>query len=283
MSRASVTYSPDSAVRSPGRLLAGMAADVRGAVRIGMRLAKRDLNAQYRQTVLGYVWVVLPILVTAGLWIALNRATVLSVNTGLTPYWVFVLLGTVFWQTFVDALNGPLTQFQGNRILLARVNFPKEALLVSACVQVLVSTLLRIVAVVALCMAVGVTIRALGVLMLFPVLALVLLGMVIGTLLVPAGALFGDVAKIVLVLTAPLMLVSPVAYPPEAVQGLLRAVMTWNPVTPLISLARDVTLLGTSVHWTASLLVAAASLAALALGWVLYRLALPIVIEKLDA
>jgi lipopolysaccharide transport system permease protein len=283
VSRPIVSYSPDSALRTPGRLIAEMAVDVCGALRIGMRLAKRDLDAQYRQTVLGYIWVVLPILVTAGVWIVLNGAAVLRVDTGATPYWVFVLWGTVFWQAFVDALNGPLSQFQGNRVLLARVNFPKEALLVSACTQVLLTAALRIFAAALLCFVLGVALAPTGVLMLFPVLALIVLGTVIGTLLVPVGALFGDVAKIVWVLTTPLMLVSPVAYPPEGVQGVLRKVMEWNPLTPLISLARDLTHSGASAYWSASIAVAAASLAALVLGWTLYRVAVPILIEKLDA
>jgi homopolymeric O-antigen transport system permease protein len=283
MNRPRIIYSPESALRDPRRLLTEMRNDVRAALRIGFRLAKRDLDAQYRQTLFGYLWAVVPVLVTAGLWIVLNRATVLKVNTGDTPYWVFVLTGSVVWQSFVDALNGPLVQFQGNRVLLARVNFPKEALLISAGVQVLVSLALRMVVVIGVCLAVGAAVKPEAGLMVLPLVGLIVLGMVIGTLLVPAGALFGDVNRLVFVLTTPLMLVSPVAYPPEAVQGALRTAMHWNPLTPLIGLARDLMLAGTSAYWGSAVNVFSAGAALLLLGWTLYRLALPIIIEKLEA
>ncbi len=283
MSREGRVYTPASALRQPRRLLAEMRDDMRSALRIGLRLAKRDLDAQYRQTMLGYLWAVLPVVLTAGLWILLNRATVLRVDTGATPYWLYVFTGSVLWQAFVDALNGPLTQFQGNRVLLARVNFPKEALLVSGGVQVLVSLGFRMLVVVAACLAAGVALKPSFALVAAPILGLLFLGTVVGTLLVPAGALFGDVHKLVWAMTTPLMLIAPVAYPPQAVQGMMRTLMDLNPLTPLIVLARDL-MLGVGANaWHAALVVSLVSAAGLFFGWLLYRLTVPVIIEKLDA
>lgn len=277
------TYTPDSVLRDPRRLIGDLGGDVHAALRIGIRLAKRDLDAQYRQTFLGYLWAVAPIALTAGLWILLDRSAVLRVETGSTPYWLFVLTGTVAWQVFIDALAGPLSQFQANRLLLVRVNFPKEALLVSAALQAVVSLAFRMVAVVAACLFAGVALAPSFVLAGVPFIGLLIVGTVIGTLLVPAGALFGDVHKLVLAMTAPLMLVAPVAYPVEAVQGGMRTLMEVNPLTPLIILSRDLLLALPAHSWAATFLVMSIGSVGLLISWLLYRVAVPVIIEKFDA
>ena len=278
-----VVYKPESALRDPMQLLEIMRADVSASIRIGARLARRDLDAQFRQTVFGYLWAVLPILIFAGLWIALNRATVLRVDTGSTPYWTFVLSGMVCWQLFIDALTAPLAQLQGNRTLLARINFPRESLLVSGILQSGFTFIVRLTVLVAACLLAGVPLCASGVLAVLPLAGLMLLGTMIGVLLVPIGALYGDVGRMVTALATPLMLLSPVAYPVESAAGRLRTVVEWNPVTPLLSLTRDLALVGSSEYWNGAILVSACSGLALIAGWIGYRIALPILIEKLDA
>jgi lipopolysaccharide transport system permease protein len=278
-----ITYTPDSALRRPAAFVSGMLASLRASLRIGLRLAKRDLDAHYRQSLLGYLWVVLPVLVTATIWIGLARAAVLRVDTGAMPYWVFVLTGSVFWQAFMDALSAPPGQFQANRLLLARVNFPIEALLISGFVQALVSLVLRVVVVAAVCMLAGVAVSPTTALMILPLAGLLLVGMVAGTLLVPFTALFGDASKVVVVLSAPLMLIAPVAYPPQAVQGFIRNAMDANPLTPLILAARDLMLSHGTAYATSVVTVSLWALLALVVGWTLYRLVVPILIEKLEA
>jgi lipopolysaccharide transport system permease protein len=166
---------------------------------------------------------------------------------------------------------------------MARVNFPKEALLVSAAAQTLVSLALRVIVIVVACLTAGVALKPSFGLVVIPVFGLLLFGTVVGTLLVPAGALFGDVQKLVLAMTTPLMLVAPVAYPPEAAQGVVRTLMELNPLTPLILLARALMLGTASQSWYAVLTVSLASTAGLLASWVFYRLAVPVIIEKLEA
>ncbi|MDQ1348331.1 MAG: lipopolysaccharide transport system permease protein, partial [Acidobacteriota bacterium] len=63
-------------------------------------------------------------------------------------------------------------------------------------------------------------------------------------------------------------------------EGLFRTLVEWNPVTPLLGLARDLAALGTSANWTAALWMTLVTAAALPLAWFFYRLALPVVLEK---
>ena len=137
-------YTPDSPLREPRVFLASIVRDVRGARILAWRLVVRDIAAQYRQTVFGYLWAALPAVVNALVWVALNSAGVVNIKTGEVPYVAYVLAGTIFWQLFLDALNAPLKQLNQNRSMLNRVNFPTEALVASGVAQVLFSFLVKL-------------------------------------------------------------------------------------------------------------------------------------------
>ena len=68
-------YTPESPIKHPTRLLADSLRELRVARAIAWRLALRDISAQYRQTLLGYVWAVLPAAIITLVWVALDHAS----------------------------------------------------------------------------------------------------------------------------------------------------------------------------------------------------------------
>ncbi|MBT8054682.1 MAG: ABC transporter permease, partial [Gammaproteobacteria bacterium] len=122
-------YSPDSELLSFGKLLRSMWSDLLASRELAWRLLVRNISAQYRQSLLGYAWAFLPPLFTTAIWVFLQSQKVFNVaDTGM-PYPVFVLTGTVLWQTFVEALNAPLKMINQSRAMLSKINFPREALI----------------------------------------------------------------------------------------------------------------------------------------------------------
>jgi lipopolysaccharide transport system permease protein len=78
------------------------------------------------------------------------------------------------------------------------------------------------------------------------------------------------------------MFLTPVLYAPtESWPGSLT--MTINPVSPVLDTARAWLLTGSPEYFTGFLTVSLITLAGLLCGWVLYRLALPILIERMSA
>ena len=130
-------YTPGSQLRSPSIFIGNMWHDLVASRELAWRLIVRDINARYRQSVFGILWAFLPPLATAGIFIILNRAAVINVSTQDIPYPVFVLFGTLLWQVFVASLSAPLKAVGENRLMLARINFPREALILSGIGQVL--------------------------------------------------------------------------------------------------------------------------------------------------
>ncbi|MEK7448135.1 MAG: ABC transporter permease, partial [Planctomycetota bacterium] len=96
-----VVYTPESPILHPWKLMTGMLRDVGKSWPLARRLIIRDLTAQYRQTIFGYLWAIIPPLATALIFIFLNSAKILAVPQTEVPYPVYVMTGTIFWQLFV--------------------------------------------------------------------------------------------------------------------------------------------------------------------------------------
>ena len=104
----------------------------------------RDISAQYRQSVLGILWALINPLTTTAIWRFLSTSRLVQVaETGL-PYPVFVFTGTLLWTILMDAFNAPLGQVNANKALLAKINFPREALILTGIYQTLFNAAIKI-------------------------------------------------------------------------------------------------------------------------------------------
>lgn len=289
MSNATITegtttrvYTPDSPLRNPAIFLRTIARDARAARLLAWRLFVRDISAQYRQTAIGYLWAALPAVLTALVWVALQAVGVITVSTGKIPYIAYVLVGTTFWQLFVDALNSPLKQLNANRAMLNRINFPTEAIFASGIAQVLFSFLIKIVVLGVVLAIVGSPLSWAAPAVLLPAFALLLAGTAVGMLLAPAGILYQDIQQGLTFVVGPLMFLTPVLYSIQSA-GVLGKYMRFNPLTPAFEVIREFLFGGVGPYLLEFGLVTAASLVLVVVGWLVYRLSLPILVERIEA
>jgi lipopolysaccharide transport system permease protein len=276
------TYTPQSRIRRPFRLVMEMFSDLKNSRELAWRLFRRDLAAQYRQTFLGYFWAVFPPLVTFSVFILLNASRLIQVQDLDVPYPIYVLIGTVFWQIFVDALNAPLKVALENREILTRINLPKESLIISGIGRVLFSLGIKLALLTLILLVFNISVKWTVFLVPLSVIALLLLGTMAGILFLPAGLLYKDVQSALLIVTSGLVFLTPVAYPPS-VGGLLGKVMAINPLTPLITGTRDLFFRGIPANPVPILAIVIITIVLLFFGWLLYRLALPIIVERIGA
>jgi len=275
-------YTPESQLRKPGLLLRSMWQDLQASKELAWRLFVRDFSARYRQSLLGVFWSFLPPIITGLVFIILQAKKVVNFGETDIPYPVFVLVGTTLWQLFTESLNAPLKSVQMAKSMLAKINFPREALIVSAFYDVLFNLLIKSVILVGIFLIFGV--QATWGLLLAPlaVMMIILLGMTFGLLLVPLGMLYTDVTSGLMVITQLWFFVTPVVYPPPQ-SFPYSLVATLNPISPLLIGARDLATKGTLANTEAFLVVSGLTFAALFLGWVIYRAAAPIIIERMGA
>jgi len=270
-------YTPESPLRQPTKFVRDMIADLLASRELAWRLFVRDLSAQHRTSVLGYFWVFVPPLVASLPFVYLNSTGVVRMGDTPIPYAAYAIVGTIIWQTFVDALNSPLRTVNAARSMLTRINFPREAILLSGLMQVAFAFLVRLVLLIAVFAAFALQPAATAPLFFVGMLSVVGTGFMIGLILTPFGILYSDVPNSLPIATTFLMLLTPVLWYPPPGSGLAAL----NPLTPLITTTRDWLTTGSAAHVGGFILVSAVTVTFLVFGWVAYRLALPHLIARL--
>ena len=275
-------YTPDSCLRDPLGLLSAMFHDLWAGRELAWRLAIRDISAQYRQTALGLVWAFILPLANTLVWLFLNANGVVSIQETELPYTVYVLTGTMLWAIFMEAANAPLQQTIAAKPMLAKINFPREALIVSGIYQAVFNAAIKIAVLLPAIMFLGVFPG--WNLLVFPlaILALILAGTVFGLVLTPVGILYSDIGKSFPLVMQFLMYLTPVVFP-VPVEGLAATLIKINPLTPLILTARNWLTDYPAEYLVYFCGVSFVTAVLLFLMWIVFRAAMPILIERMSA
>src|SRR5690606_72919 len=227
-------YSSESGLGRPIHLVRSMFADLRNSRELGWRLFVRNFSAMYRQSLLGFVWALIPPLLTALIWVFLNGQRVINVDDPGVPYPAFVLTSVLLWSVFAQALVAPITSVMQGKSILVKINFPRESLVVAGLLQVFVDFFIKLALIIVVFFIFDVTRASTAWLAPLGVLSLVTLGTCIGMLLLPIGMLYTDIQKIILAITPFWMLLTPVIYPTPR-SGIAAILNKVNPVAPLMS------------------------------------------------
>jgi lipopolysaccharide transport system permease protein len=160
---------------------------------LGFRFAERNIRARYRQSMLGILWALLPPLATAAIWIILNQSNIVTLNNTGGNYALFVITGTMLWSVFANAVLMPIQTIQANTGILVKINFPREALMITAFYEILFNAAVALIIIVAemVFFQVPVTLQTF---LFFPaVFLLIIMGMCIGLLILPVAMLYKDI------------------------------------------------------------------------------------------
>jgi lipopolysaccharide transport system permease protein len=242
----------------------------------------RDLSAQYRQSLFGVIWAFVPPIVTSLVFIFLQSRNIVNFGETDIPYPIYVLVSVVLWQLFSESLNAPLKSVTAAKPLLAKINFPREALIISAFYMVLFNMLIKLLIIVAVFVIFRLELNWAVLLSLGAVLMLSLLGFATGLLLTPVGMLYTDIATSIPIFIQLFFFVTPVVYPPPQ-EFPFSLIAVLNPISPLLIAARDLITVGAISNPVAFTVVSILTLVLLFFAWVIYRLSLPIIIERMSA
>ena len=275
-------YTPDSSLRNPAKMIREMFGDIAASRELSWRLAVRDICAHYRQAFLGILWAFILPLANTLTWIFLSSTGIVAVRETALPYTVYVFTGTMLWAILMDAMNAPLQQINAARGMLAKLNFPREALIVSGLYQALFNATIKIVLLLGALLIMGVYPG--WSLLLFPlgVLSLVLIGTSIGLLILPVGMLYTDIGRALPLLMQFLMYVTPVVFPMPK-EGWAANLFRINPLTPIILTTRDWLTNFPPEFLGYFVLVNVIAILLLLFVWVIYRLSMPILIERMSS
>ena len=246
---------------------------------LSRQLAERDIKAQYRQSYLGIVWAFVSPLMTGAVWIFLNLSGTIQVSDTGIPYPVYAFSGTLIWSILTESINTPGNSTRGARGLISKINFPKEALVVSGIYKMLFNSFLKILMLVLFVFLFGVGFHWSILLLPVAILAALIMGTTIGLFITPISMLYSDVSRIIGMGLGFLMYITPVVYSiPDS--GLMRVLMLYNPFTPLIVTTRDLLVGATPQFLTYFLIAFLVCIPLLFIGLVFYRISIPIIVER---
>lgn len=274
-------YQKDSSL-SVLQLLKNSLKDIYNSRFLARQLAERDIKAQYRQSYLGVLWAFILPLTTAFVWVFLNSSGTVKLSETGVPYPLFAFSGTLMWSIVVSSINSPLQSTNAARGVLTKINFPKEALIVSGIYKLLFDSFIKVLLVLLFVCFYDVGFHWSLFLFPFAVFVAIILGTTIGLFLTPLGLLYTDIGRFIPFGMQFLMYLTPVVYIMPT-QGFMKTIMTWNPITPIILTARDL-LVGNSPSFIIYfLIVLGVCIPFLLVGLVFYRMSIPIIVERLSA
>ena len=273
-------YEPSSSNTSFFASLIAIIKDIAPAHELAVRLFKRDIKAQYRQSFLGFFWVLIPPLLTAGLWIFLNNNKIIAVAKTDLPYPLFVMIGTILWQVFAEGVNQPRVSVNADKGMLTKINFPREALLLSGFYTIMFNLGPKLLVLVAVCYFFKVEPSYSQFYFLLGVLVISLTGFSIGLLLTPAGLLIPDIARGIGIALPFAMYLTPVIYPAPTTTGYFALLIQYNPLATLLSSSRG--WLSGSLDYIPYefLSISGFTLLFLFIGVLAYRISMPIITER---
>lgn len=274
-----VVYSPESPLRHPVKLVREILSDIWKYRELTWVLFLRDLKAQYRQSYLGYFWMITPLISTALIWTFLSQTKAIQVAETPIPYPLYVMLGSMIWGMFTGAVNQPHAGFEAGKTVFMKLKVPPEAFILSGLGRQVFETLLRMLVLVPVFIALGVTPASSA--WLFPVglFCAMMSGLWIGVILLPASALYQDVTKAVGIILSLAMYATPVVYPPPE-SGIGATVIGLNPMSSVVVTTRDWLTLGYTDAWLPMLIMFVISIVMLVIALAIFRTVLPRLVER---
>lgn len=275
-------YTPESSIRSPRKMLKEMWSDLLTSRQLAWQLTVRDIQSQYRQSILGIFWAFLLPLANTIVWIFLQGTGIINVGTTDIPYPVYVFTGTLLWSIFMESTQAPLTQINASKNILAKINFPSEAIILTGIYQTLFNAIIKVFLIIGAMLIIG--IYPSWTILFFPIaiLSLILAGTTIGLFITPVGMLYTDIGKAIPLFLQFFMFITPVVFP-IPYDGWVSILFAYNPMTPLIMTCRHWLTGHTPDFINGFILVNLILVFILFLVWIIFRIAKPILSERMGA
>ncbi|HCC84401.1 MAG TPA: phosphate ABC transporter permease [Candidatus Pacebacteria bacterium] len=222
-------------------------------------LTWREIKQRYKQSVLGYAWVILnplfQMLVMAFVFSKIMRMPTLGV-----PYSIYLYAGLLPWTLFANSLTGAVNSLVGNAGLITKIYFPREVFVASAVLAKIVDFLLAtsVFVVFAIYFQTPFTWHLLWILPIFLIQQLFTYALAL--FLAAANLFYRDVQYVFNLVILIWMYLTPVIYPVELFPDQYRWIFQLNPMAVIVNAYRQVLLAGAEPNYLSLALAASLSL-----------------------
>ena len=209
-----------------------------------LELIKREIKARYKQSILGYAWVLLvPLLNLVVLTVVFSYF--IRVPTGGTPYVIFLFTGLVPWTFTVNSISFATQSVVSNTSLITKISLPREifpvATILAKMVDFLLTCLILVLFLIIFDISFKLTMLFVPVIFFFHFLLISGISLFLSAM----NVFFRDVENVIGVFLTIWMYITPVLYPQELIPPVFVPLFNLNPMMPIINAYRNTILYGT--------------------------------------
>jgi ABC-2 type transport system permease protein len=203
-------------------------------------LVKTDFKLRYQGSVLGYLWSLLrPLALFLILYLVF--AKFLKFGGTIPHYPVYLLLGIMLWNYFVEVTSGGVGAIVAKGDLLRKLNFPKYIIIIAGSIGALINLVINFVVLGVFMLLSGANVSPAIVYVLpLVLLQLFLLSIGLSFLLSALYVKFRDVNYIWEVILQAAFYATPILYPISLIPHAAAKILMMNPVAQIIQDARYV-------------------------------------------
>jgi len=253
------------------------------------RLVVRNVAGQFRQSFLGYLWIVLPPIATTITFSLLQEAKIVNISLPADgmPYAVFALLGATFWGFFTQVVSMATNSISSAGALVSKIYFPREVLVISGVGNSVVNLAIRLVVVVLTFAILRYPPHPAALWFLVLLIPMMMLGLGIGLFLAPINTMMNDVSRMLEFAFQFGMLLAPTVYPTPIIDA---ASSTWqvglywlhqiNPVSHYLYALHELIQHGTLTFTPGLQISLVLSVAVFFAGWRFFHAIEPLLAER---
>lgn len=204
-----------------------------------MLFVRRDFVSQYKQTILGPIWLFIqPLFTTLTFFFVFNQIAKIPTDN-IDPI-LFYLSGITLWNYFSDCFNKTSNTFVANAGIFGKVYFPRLATPIS----IVFSNLIKLGIQVLLFLAImgyqiifkgaEVNINLHILILPFLIILMAVMGLGLGIIFSALTTKYRDLSFLLTFGIQLLMYATPIIYPLSYTSGKLHTIISMNPLTPII-------------------------------------------------
>lgn len=203
------------------------------------QLVKTDFKLRYQGSILGYVWSLLrPLAIFVILYIVFIRF--LSIGRGVPHYPIYLLLGIVLWNFFIEVTTGSVSVIVSSSELIRKINFPKYVIILANSFSALINLFLNLIIVAIFMYINNVDVRMTALLFPLLIVELFIFSLALAFFLSAAFVRFRDISYIWEVVVQGAFYATPILYPLSLIPIAAAKILMLNPVAQIIQDSRYV-------------------------------------------
>lgn len=236
-------------------------------------LTLREIKARYKQSVLGYFWVILnPLAQMLVMSFAFSIIMRIPTNTAPhIPYSIFLFTALLPWNLFSNSISSSTASLVSSASLITKVYFPRTILVIATTIAKIVDFLFASIVLIIFMLFyhIPINLNILWVIPIFFIQQIFTLGL--SLFFSAANLLYRDIQYLLGLILTLWMYLTPVIYPVDIVPDQYKFIFQLNPLSVIVNAYRQTILGGGEPNYLSLIIALALSLLTLYLGFTYFK------------